>query len=50
MQLIHRYFTLQLVQVSPFTNVFPLQNYPMYGIDCTRQTYAYNSDMVDLLQ
>ena len=27
-----KYFTLQLVQVSLFANILPLQNFPMYGI------------------
>ena len=29
-QLIHQYFTLQLVQVYPFKNIIPLQNFPTY--------------------
>ena len=31
-QLIRQYFTRQLVQVSLFTNILPLQNFPTYGI------------------
>ena len=31
-QLIHQYFTRQLVQVSLFANILPLQNFPTYGI------------------
>ena len=31
MQLIHEYFTCQLVQISPFTNILPLPNFPMYN-------------------
>ena len=32
MQFISQFFTLQLVQISPFVKVLPLQNFPMYGI------------------
>ena len=31
-QLIRQYFTRQLVQVSLFANILPLQNFPMYGM------------------
>ena len=31
-QLIHQYFTRQLVRISLFTNILPLQNFPTYGI------------------
>ena len=31
-QLIRQYFTRQLVQVSLFANILPLQNFPTYGI------------------
>ena len=30
-QLIRQYFTRQLVQVSLFANILPLQNFPTYG-------------------
>ena len=32
MQLICQYFTRQLVWISPFVNILPLQNIPMHGI------------------
>ena len=31
-QLIRQYFTRQLVQVSLFAKILPLQNFPTYGI------------------
>ena len=31
-QLICQYFPSQLIQVSLFANILPLQNFPMYGI------------------
>ena len=29
-QFIRQYFILQLVQISPFANILPHQNFPMY--------------------
>ena len=31
-QLIHQYFTHQLVCLTPFVNILPLQNFPMHSI------------------
>ena len=39
-QLIRQYFPRQLVQVSLFANILPLQNFSMYGIYRTIQNFG----------
>ena len=39
-QLVRQYFTRQLVQVSLFANILPLQNFPTYGM-CLLVVYMY---------